>query len=303
MLRLCLIPRRYYRYPLPRHFSSSSKSPIEPPNNHKNPHPIPQPPPPLPPPPLIIQNHLSPLSTTTTSYLSRNSVFALSATVLSAVFASLVLLSISNPDNNPIYATIESTVYKSNESFRRIVHHVKQTGVTASVLWQSLSSVLSNANHEVRAGFGLRVAALLADIVAANEARRTAIVAAGGGAVVDWLLETVAFGKEGCGTQAEAARALAYLIADPNVSKDVLGRPRAVPNLLRFIFSCQPSSKKTNLTQWSGASLPLQEVSTMLLEKLVAAGIGSRPVVFVTHRKKIKWAFSIIPGRTKRPRP
>ncbi|KAI9200358.1 hypothetical protein LWI28_006554 [Acer negundo] len=40
---------------------------------------------------------------------------------------------------------------------------------------------------------------------------------------------------------------------------------------------------KTNLTQWSGASLPLQEVSTMLLEKLVAAGIGSRPVVFVTH--------------------
>ncbi|XP_024631131.1 uncharacterized protein [Medicago truncatula] len=40
---------------------------------------------------------------------------------------------------------------------------------------------------------------------------------------------------------------------------------------------------KTNLTQWSGASLPLQEVSSMLLEKLVAAGIGNRPVVFVTH--------------------
>ncbi|QHN88431.1 hypothetical protein DS421_16g563480 [Arachis hypogaea] len=39
----------------------------------------------------------------------------------------------------------------------------------------------------------------------------------------------------------------------------------------------------TNLTQWSGASLPLQEVSSMLLEKLVAAGIGDRPVVFVTH--------------------
>lgn len=28
----------------------------------------------------------------------------------------------------------------------------------------------------------------------------------------------------------------------------------------------------------------LQEVSSMILEKLVAAGIGSRPVVFVTHR-------------------
>ncbi|KAI7992223.1 Protein SERAC1 [Camellia lanceoleosa] len=40
---------------------------------------------------------------------------------------------------------------------------------------------------------------------------------------------------------------------------------------------------KKNLTQWSGATLPLQEVSSMLLEKLVAAGIGSHPVVFVTH--------------------
>ncbi|KAI7736444.1 hypothetical protein M8C21_011839 [Ambrosia artemisiifolia] len=40
---------------------------------------------------------------------------------------------------------------------------------------------------------------------------------------------------------------------------------------------------KTNLTQWSGSSLPLQEVSSMLLEKLLAARIGDRPVVFVTH--------------------
>lgn len=104
--------------------------------------------------------------------------------------------------------------------------------------------MLSSANHEVRAGFELRVASLLADISAANAARRAAIVDAGGGKVVDWLLETVAFGNDGCGTQAETARALAYLIADPDVSKDVLGRPRAVPNLLRFIFSCQPKSKK-----------------------------------------------------------
>ncbi|KAH9305135.1 hypothetical protein KI387_009539, partial [Taxus chinensis] len=40
---------------------------------------------------------------------------------------------------------------------------------------------------------------------------------------------------------------------------------------------------KTNLSQWSGATLPLEEVSLMLLKKLVAAGIGDRPVVFVTH--------------------
>lgn len=40
---------------------------------------------------------------------------------------------------------------------------------------------------------------------------------------------------------------------------------------------------QTNLSQWSGATLPLEEVSSMLLNKLVAAGVGDRPVVFVTH--------------------
>lgn len=116
--------------------------------------------------------------------------------------------------------------------------------MTASILWQSLSSVLSSANHEVRSGFELRVAALLADIAAANESRRAAIVGAGGGAVVDWLLESVAFPRDCSGTQAESARALAYLIADPNVSASVFGRPRAIPNLLRFIFSCHPQRSK-----------------------------------------------------------
>lgn len=104
--------------------------------------------------------------------------------------------------------------------------------------------MLSSANHEFRTGFELRVAALLADIAAANPGRRTAIVGAGGGAVVDWLLDTVATPRDGCGTQAESARALAFLIADPNVCETVLGRPHAVPNLLRFIFSCQPPRSK-----------------------------------------------------------
>ena len=108
---------------------------------------------------------------------------------------------------------------------------------------------MSSANHEVRSGFELRVASLLADIAAANAGRRAAIVSAGGGAVVDWLLETVAVAKtDVCGNQAEAARALAYLIADPDVRKDVLGRPRAVPYLLRFIFSCQPQSKSKKVS-------------------------------------------------------
>lgn len=143
-----------------------------------------------------------------------------------------------------MYADFETAVEKSRESIDRIVNRIKQTGVAASVLWQSLRSVMSSANHEVRAGFELRVAALLADIVAASDSRRLAIVGAGGGAVVDWLLETVAVGKDGNGTQAESARALAYLIADPNVCEAVLGRPQAVPNLLRFIFSAQPKRSK-----------------------------------------------------------
>lgn len=136
-------------------------------------------------------------------------------------------------------------MHRSVDSFNKLFHHVKRTGVAASVLWQSLRSVLSSANHEVRSGFEIRVAALLADIAAASSSRRAAIVGAGGGAVVDWLLESVAVAKDGgIGTQAEAARALAYLIADPNVSAAVLARPHAIPNLLRFIFSCQPRRSK-----------------------------------------------------------
>lgn len=95
----------------------------------------------------------------------------------------------------------------------------------------------------MRTGFELRVASLLADIASANGGRREALVTAGRGAVVDWLLETVAVAPEGCGTQAEAARALAYLLADLDVRHEVLGRPGAVPNLLKFIFLCQPQNR------------------------------------------------------------
>ena len=248
MLRLCFRTRRSLRFPLPRPYSSS-ENPIEPSNNLKIPSKVPPPPP-----PPIQQHHqsLSPLptSTTATASLSRNSIFALSATLVSALVASYAILSSSDSDHkssNPLYAGIEHAVHKSSDSFKKVFHHAKQTGVAASVLWQSLSSVLSSANHEVRSGFELRVAALLADISAANASRRAAIVGAGGGAVVDWLLESVAVPRDGCGNQAESARALAYLIADPNVSAAVLGRPHAIPNLLRFIFSCHPQrSKKVN---------------------------------------------------------
>ncbi|GAV82035.1 PGAP1 domain-containing protein [Cephalotus follicularis] len=237
-------PRGHHRLLCHRLFTS--KSPIEPSHNIKNPHNTP------PPPPVLHHDPLSSLSATTTtttaSTLSRKSVLALSATLVSALVASLTFLRTTDPQSKPnpnsFYGVVEHTIQRSNDYFRRVFDHVRHTGVAASVLWQSLASVLSSANHEVRAGFELRVAALLADIAAANAGRRAAIVRAGGGAVVDWLLETVAVAKDGCGTQAEAARALAYLIADPDVSKDVLARPHAVPYLLRFIFLCQPQRSK-----------------------------------------------------------
>ncbi|KAL5982412.1 hypothetical protein ACLOJK_016483 [Asimina triloba] len=173
------------------------------------------------------------------------SFFALSAALISfAAFHSSDTDPFDEEKSQTLLANLERSLEKSNEYFHRVFDRMKQTGIAAAVLWKSLRSVLSSANQEVRLGFELRVASLLADIVAASESRRSAIVSAGGGAVVDWLLDTVSSTREPGGTQAESARALAYLIADPSVCGAVLGRPHAVPNLLRFIFSFQPKRAK-----------------------------------------------------------
>ncbi|KAL1215761.1 hypothetical protein V5N11_024301 [Cardamine amara subsp. amara] len=246
LLRSC--NRRLF-HRLPRTFSSSSPpttGPSGPSLNLNQPKFTPSPPP-------HQSRRLLPSIYTASPYssFSKKSLFVLSAAALSsaiaytAVFPSDHDQSDRNPSRNSrIYESIEHAVQTSGNSLRRVVHHARQTGVAASVLWQSLRSVLSSANHEVRAGFELRVAALLADIASANAARRAALVGAGNGAVVDWLLETVAVPGDRIGAQDEAARALAYLIADPTVRKDALGRPDAVPKLLKFIFSCQPKNKK-----------------------------------------------------------
>ncbi|XP_052623805.1 uncharacterized protein LOC111916937 [Lactuca sativa] len=202
------------------------------------------------PPPLVLHR----LRPRTLSPLSGTSRFALSATVISAA-AILAASSVIIFDDSEIKEEqakkkrllddFEHAIDRSKESFKRVVNTMKHTGVAASVLWKSLRSVLSSANHEVWSGFEVRVTALLADIMAANESRRAAIVGAGGGVVLDWLLESVALSGGGnYGTQAESARALAYLIADPNVSEAVLGKPNAIPNLLRFIFFAQPHQSK-----------------------------------------------------------
>ncbi|KAK9109148.1 hypothetical protein Sjap_017208 [Stephania japonica] len=220
MLRLCTTLRR--RLPIPQHnrrlFSISSPTPPTPHTNSINPLTISQIPNPSPP--------------------------------LHPKFPNYPRLSLQTLDR--LYADLEASIEKSNDAAKRIAVQMRQTGVAAAVLLRSLKSVLSSANQEVRSGFEIRVASLLADIVAANERRRAAIVAAGGGAVVDWLLETVAAPVgDNCATQAESARALAYLIADQNVREAVLGRPRAVPNLLRFIFSYQPRRSKKQVRRSS----------------------------------------------------
>ncbi|KAL8487887.1 hypothetical protein ACS0TY_024255 [Phlomoides rotata] len=230
MLRLHRLSCRCLRLPRPFLRRASSGNPPDHLTNLKNSQHA------TPPPALHHHYRPAPLSS---PFISKTSLItAASAAALLAAYT------LSPFESKTIYSEVESAVQKSNESINKIVNKMKQTGVAASVLWQSLRSVMSSANYEVRAGFELRVAALLADIVAASDSRRMAIVGAGGGAVVDWLLETVAVAKDSNGTQAESARALAYLIADPNVCEAVFGRPRAVPNLLKFIFSAQPQRSK-----------------------------------------------------------
>ncbi|KAF5196910.1 Serac1 [Thalictrum thalictroides] len=252
MLRLCNQTRRtihrFRSHPL-RHLSSSSspssnpKDSINYPNNLQNSQNIPH----LPNSPILHQsNNILSLSSPS---LSNKSIFLISATLISGIVASAALLSNNNDGfkntSNELYANVQHSIERSKDSVNKVFYQMKQTGVAATVLLKSLSSVLSSANQEVRSGFELRVASLLADIVAAIESRRLAIVTAGGGAVVDWLLERVAFcSKDHSATQAESARALAYLISDHNVCEAVLGRPHAVPNLLRFIFSFQPQRSK-----------------------------------------------------------
>lgn len=223
----------------------------------------------LPQPPAV-GRHVPPSRPSLPALLSSSSesssipFYFISGTLISVLVSVGLLYSTSSQEQlkrraDELRGDLEAALERSRDSLGRVVGRMKQTGAAAGVLWKSLASVMSSANQEVQKEFELRVAAFVADIVAANEGRRSAIVSAGGGAVVDWLLETVARssgrnGRDHCGTQAESARALAYLIADPNVCEAVLSRPHAIPNLLRFIFSFQPKRAKVRMqllfAQW-----------------------------------------------------
>uniref|UniRef100_A0A1D1ZJ94 Protein SERAC1 n=1 Tax=Anthurium amnicola TaxID=1678845 RepID=A0A1D1ZJ94_9ARAE len=243
------------RRPRPLRHCSTQTPPIsETTNPRAAPHPtsahLPTPPPPVPVPVPI------PVPRPSSSNLP---LYLISGTVICSLSLASFLYSASSEEQlrrrtDELRRDLGRAMESSAESLGRVAGRLKQTGAAAAVLWKSLASVLSSANQEVQKEFELRVAAFVADIVAVNEGRRSAIVSAGGGAVVDWLLETVARpsgrnGRDHGGTQAESARALAYLISDPNVCEAVLGRPHAIPNLLRFIFSFQPKRAKKKFKQ------------------------------------------------------
>lgn len=140
---------------------------------------------------------------------------------------------------------LEGMKERISESSKSMYHRCIDTGVAATVLFKSLKSMLSSANEEAKVGLKMRVAALLADLSGANESRRRAIISAGGGAVVDWLLETLSSSNSTPPiTQAEAARALSHLISDAATCESVLARPQAISHLFRFVYSLRPQSAK-----------------------------------------------------------
>eukprot|EP00250_Pteridium_aquilinum_P020076 c24692_g1_i1 orf=82-3981(+) len=107
--------------------------------------------------------------------------------------------------------------------------------------------------NELALRWRLRVISLLADLAGSSHSRRRALIQAGNGSVLDWLLEAVRHGELGYRKiQAEAARALSHFLSDDVTCEVVLGRPNALSQLLLFAASIQPnmstkSSKRTKL--------------------------------------------------------
>ncbi|KAG0587590.1 hypothetical protein KC19_2G175600 [Ceratodon purpureus] len=125
----------------------------------------------------------------------------------------------------------------SIRSFVDFVEAVASIWVLARCVSTILASSVDNASSEVASWWRPRVASFLADL-AAHETRRKAIVESGDGLVLDWLLKAVGGSRPACQfTQAEASRALAYLLSDVNTAESVLGRPHALPYLLHFAAS------------------------------------------------------------------
>ncbi|MCO5570148.1 hypothetical protein L7F22_023865 [Adiantum nelumboides] len=88
----------------------------------------------------------------------------------------------------------------------------------------------------------VRVTSLLADLAASSHSRRRALIQAGHGTVVDWLLEAVGQREQKYQlVQSEATRALSRFLSNGVTCEVVLGRPNDLSHILFFATSIQPT--------------------------------------------------------------
>eukprot|EP00249_Psilotum_nudum_P021362 c28083_g1_i2 orf=314-4183(+) len=139
-----------------------------------------------------------------------------------------------------------TNVFKSiSDRVSGFVTKAVQVGVASIVLMRYLKAIFLSSSEDAVGGVGLwwrlKVATLLADMSGASDNRRKALVEAGNGAVVDWILDAVGRQEPSCRSiQEEAARATAHLLSDPHTCESVLGRPNALSRLFLFTASIQP---------------------------------------------------------------
>ncbi|KAH7291903.1 hypothetical protein KP509_29G041200 [Ceratopteris richardii] len=124
---------------------------------------------------------------------------------------------------------------------------IHEATTSMTVLARCIHAVLFSRGDdyvdEIAMRWRLRVVSLLADLSASSHSRRRALIQAGSGSVVDWLLESVGHrDKKYRLVQAEAARALSHFLSDDRTCEVVLGRPNALSHLLLFAASIEPNS-------------------------------------------------------------
>lgn len=157
-------------------------------------------------------------------------------------------------------------------TFSTFVAKSSEAATAMLVLLRCVNAVLFTKGedyaYELALRWKLRVTSLLADLAGSSHSRRRALIQAGNGSIVDWLLEAVQHGElEYRVIQAEAARALSHFLSDDITCDVVLGRQNALSQLLLFAASIQPNNLKSKKL----ASFLENEESTRGRSMLVAA--------------------------------
>ncbi|MCO5599134.1 hypothetical protein L7F22_053234 [Adiantum nelumboides] len=151
-----------------------------------------------------------------------------------------------------IWKRVAATYDRLCTSLATFVDKASEAATAITVLARCVNAVLFTKGedyaNELALRWKLRVISLLADLAASSHSRRRALIQAGNGSVIDWLLEAVGHGEQEYQlVQAEAGRALSQFLSDDITCEVVLGRPNALSRLLLFAASIQPnmSSKRT----------------------------------------------------------